>query len=79
MITRKFKLYRKRDKTGISGTGLVAEGVQFFNDKVALTWTSSVKTMEVMDSWKDFLTIHIHNHNNNSTIVWEDGEEENYE
>ena len=79
MDSKKFKLYRKRDKTGISGTGHVAEGVMFCNGKVTCVWTSNVKSVEVLDNFEDFLVLHVHNHNNDSTIVWEDGKEEVYE
>ena len=35
---RHFYLDRHEDATGISGTGVVAQGVEFDNGKVALTW-----------------------------------------
>lgn len=35
---RRFKLVRTADISGISGTGVVAEGCQFHNGYIALTW-----------------------------------------
>ena len=35
---RRFKLHRTADVSGISGLGYVAEGCQFYNGWIALTW-----------------------------------------
>ncbi len=35
-----FVLKRTEDESGVSGTGIVAEGVQFTNGKCALSWLS---------------------------------------
>lgn len=37
----KFWLYRWKDATGISGTGIVAEGVVFEGGQVAMRWTKT--------------------------------------
>lgn len=39
---RMFYLVRKEDPTGISGTGVVAEGIEFSDRTVALRWVASV-------------------------------------
>lgn len=33
-----FVLYREVDETGVSGTGVVAEGVEFSDGSVAMKW-----------------------------------------
>lgn len=77
--SRKFTLTRLRDKTGISGTGLVCEGIQFFNGKVTCTWHSDIASVEILESFDDFLRLHVYNHNNGSQISWEDGTDQDYE
>ncbi|NIR16639.1 MAG: hypothetical protein GWN86_23040 [Desulfobacterales bacterium] len=57
---RVFKLHRKKDISGVSGVGIVAEGVEFSNGKVALAWHSSYKSIAIYDSIKDVETIHCH-------------------
>ena len=41
---RAFVLQRNEDETGVSGTGIVAEGVEFSDGTVALRWTSAWPT-----------------------------------
>jgi hypothetical protein len=40
MAARSFRLVRDVDETGISGTGVVAEGVEFSDGVVAVRWLS---------------------------------------
>lgn len=35
---RMFVLYRKHDVSGVSGTGVVAEGIEFSDGTVAMRW-----------------------------------------
>lgn len=67
---RRFELHRDVDATGVSGTGAVAEGVEFSNGYCALTWRTvhtsvafypSIATLEA-----------IHGHNGQTRIVWVD-------
>lgn len=44
---RAFRLVRDTDVSGISGTGVVAEGVEFSSGVVALTWLSEWPTSVV--------------------------------
>jgi hypothetical protein len=44
---RRFVLQRIEDKTGVSGIGTVAEGVEFTNGVVVLHWTSQWPTSVV--------------------------------
>jgi hypothetical protein len=55
-----FKLYRDEDPSGVSGTGYVAEGVQFSSGKCVLAWTVAVQSVAVYDSMTDLVAIHGH-------------------
>lgn len=71
---RRFRLLRKEDVSGISGTGVVAEGVEFGNGRVALGWSGSYATVEVAP---DIATIEaIHGHKGKTSVVWLDKESE---
>jgi hypothetical protein len=58
---RAFVMHRKVDSSGISGTGLVAEGIEFSDGKVALRWLSENGSTVVWDSMEAARAIHGHN------------------
>ena len=76
-IMRRFELHRDEDVSGVSGTGVVAEGVAFSNDgPVALRWTSEWPTSVVFhDRGVESLEA-VHGHNGRTRIVWLDREGE---
>lgn len=57
---RLFQLHRDEDETGISGTGVVAEGVEFSDGRCAMRWLTGVSSTAVYDSAADLATIHGH-------------------
>lgn len=71
---RRFYLLRDVDETGISGTGKVAEGVQFSDGRVALRWVahdewrSTVIWDGIADVWA------IHGHQGQTRIKWLDND-----
>jgi len=67
---RDFILWRKTDVSGVSGTGLVAEGVQFSDGTCVCRWTTDTATTTVYASISDVLTIH--SHNGATQIIWID-------
>jgi hypothetical protein len=67
---RRFRLIRTEDVSGVSGTGVVAEGVSFSSGKVALSWCSSVPTVTVYDAIGDLERIH--GHEGRTRIEWLD-------
>jgi len=69
---RAFFLRRDVDETGVSGTGRVAEGVQFTNGKVAMTWNSVHTSVAVYDNMRTLRAIH--GHKGLTVVVWEDEE-----
>lgn len=55
-----FWLDRLIDETGISGTGIVAEGIQFSNGKCALSWLTKLSSVAIYDDIKTVEDIHGH-------------------
>lgn len=69
---RRFVLQRDTDVTGVSGTGVVAEGVEFSNGVVALHWTSEFPTSVVFHHRGMESVEHVHGHSGATKIVWLD-------
>jgi hypothetical protein len=55
-----FYLYRKRDVSGVSGTGVVAVGVVLPSGKAVLEWCSRWPTVTLFHSVDQILRIHGH-------------------
>ena len=71
---RRFQLHRKDDETGVSGTGVVAEGIQFSNNECVLVWLSKRSSIGIYTHLADI--DHIHGHEGKTRIVWIDDEPE---
>ncbi len=56
----RFQLYRHRDSTGVSGTGVVAWGTVYPNGKVSLAWCGPRPSINVYESLADVTAIHGH-------------------
>ncbi len=67
---RRFELHRKEDVTGVSGTGVVAEGVEFSTGWVALTWLTVVNSLVFYPRIAN--VEHIHGHDGATRVVWLD-------
>ncbi len=67
---RRFHLDRQQDATGVSGTGIVAQGVLFDNGKVALRWLSEWPSVTVYNSVAEVEAVHLHH--GATSLVWED-------
>lgn len=67
---RRFVLRREVDVSGVSGTGLVAEGVLFTDGIVVIRWHGTHASTVVWDDLAD--AIAIHGHNGATTVVWLD-------
>lgn len=59
--TRRFVLRRVTDVSGVSGTGVVAEGIQFTNGWCALTWLTPATSCGVYPNLVELERIHGHN------------------
>ena len=55
-----FELVRLEDETGISGTGVVAQGVEFDSGKCVMQWLTKINSTAVYDSIQDLQAIHGH-------------------
>lgn len=69
---RLFHLVRMVDVSGVSGTGVVAEGVEFTNGWCALHWLTDYTSVCFYPSLEELIAIHSHN---GSTYVRYDDEE----
>lgn len=74
---RRFTMWRDHDSSGVSGTGLVLEGVLFSTGVTVVHWLTPAPrgSISVFDSLDQFLAIHVRPHVENGTsITFEDGE-----
>ena len=67
---RRFILRRSEDVSGTSGTGVVAEGVEFSNGQVAIHWISQLESVNIYANVKVLDTLH--GHDNRTVIEWID-------
>jgi hypothetical protein len=74
---RRFVLERHIDVTGISGIGVVAEGLEFTDGTAVVRWrpverdgTTVVPTTVVHESWSSVLALH--GHGGNTELHWID-------
>ncbi|MGY0232787.1 hypothetical protein [Longispora urticae] len=69
---RRFFLHRKVDVSGVSGTGRVAEGVQFSDRRVVVQWLvpGQPKSTVLWGSVDE--AMQIHGHNGATELVWLD-------
>ncbi len=69
---RTFKLVRDEDVSGISGTGVVAEGVVFHDGKALMEWFGEYPTVTEFPSIE--AVIAIHSHGGKTRVVFDDEE-----
>lgn len=70
MDARRFQLYRREDVTGVSGTGVVADGVMWPDGSASLKWrgeNSSVVFWLTLESLTK-----IHGHDGKTVVLWLD-------
>ena len=67
---RRFYLQRNKDISGVSGTGKIAEGVEFEDGVVAMQWLSHKPSLGVYRNVKHLRDIH--GHEGATHIVWVD-------
>jgi len=65
---RTFRLLRDRDVSGVSGTGIVAEGVQFTDGTVAIRWLTEKASTVIWANLDDAMSIH--GHDGATQVVW---------
>lgn len=57
---RRFYLHRTADPSGISGTGRVADGVQWTDGTVAIHWRGPTPSHVHWNTIQDAVTVHSH-------------------
>lgn len=69
---RPFVLQRDVDDTGVSGVGIVAEGVEFTDGTVALRWRSAWPSSVVFHERGLEAVAQVHGHGGKTRIVFTD-------
>lgn len=70
---RTFSMVRGSDESGVSGTGKVLEGVEFWDGTVVVRWLTpdQASSTAVYESFDSFESIHIKSHPTNRTrVIW---------
>ena len=78
---RTFTIARQYDETGVSGEGVVIEGVTLATGQCVAHWLFPPPrgSIAVFDSMSDFTAVHIRPHPGNRTIItYDDGEQERF-
>lgn len=70
LYPRRFALVRHIDYTGVSGIGVVAYGVVFFDGQVAMRWCSDHPATSLWSSIDDVLAVH--GHGDGTSVQWID-------
>ena len=66
---RLFKLVREKDISGVSGTGIVAEGVEFTDGTVAMKWLTH---LSILEHAPNIHTIEaVHGHGGSTRVEWQ--------
>lgn len=63
-----FDLERLEDETGVSGTGIVAQGVEFDDGTIAMRWLTKLRSTAIYQSAKELEAIH--GHNGKTVVQW---------
>ena len=66
--SRNFHLVRIEDETGISGTGVVAEGIEFSNGMCAMCWLTAMHSVALYPNIRQLEAIH--GHNGRTEVRW---------
>ena len=78
---RTFTVCRINDESGVSGTGIVIEGITLATGQCVVHWLYPTPkgSIAIFESIADFATVHIKPHPGNETIItYEDGEQVHY-
>ena len=67
-MSKLFWLQRIKDETGLSGTGIVCEGVQFSDGRCVMHWIGKIDSIVHHKNIKDVQEIH--GHNGSTKIIW---------
>lgn len=68
---QRFLLLRHRDASGVSGTGIVAEGAQFSDGSAALRWHGKYASTSIFETGADAIAA-VHGHGGATEIIYAD-------
>ena len=78
---RSFTVCRQHDQTGVSGEGVIIEGIVLASGHCIIHWLFPPPRggIAIFDSLEDFLKVHVKPHPETKTIItFEDGEQKEY-
>ncbi len=67
---RRFLLNRSEDECRVSGTGIVAEGIQFSAGRCVIMWLSGTPSIDIYENIGDLEKVH--GHRGKTVIEWID-------
>lgn len=67
-MARTFTLVRNDDETGISGTGLIAVGVEFPSGICVIEWVTKYQSIGVYPNIEELVLIH--GHHGKTVVEW---------
>lgn len=70
---RRFVLHRDKDVSGVSGTGDVADGVEFDDGSCVVYWRGVHRSLEHWQNWQE--CEEVHGHGGLTRVVFLDEEE----
>jgi hypothetical protein len=70
MQVKRFHLRRIEDETGISGTGIVTDGLVFEDGSVIMKWNTETTSVGIYQSIEDVIIIH--GHGGRTVVDWVD-------
>lgn len=63
-------MIRNKDHSGVSGTGMVAEGVEFSDGHAILSWVGKHSSLGVYPDINELISIH--GHGESTQLMWLD-------
>lgn len=73
MAGSRFELHRDHDPTGVSGEGVIAEGVAWPDGVAVVRWLTEWPTSVVFHDRGVESVEHVHGHGGSTRLVWLDG------
>lgn len=72
MGMKTFYVEREEDVSGVSGTGRVAEGIEWSDGTVVLHWISDMSSTNIYGNMKQMLKVHGHGGKLKVVVVYEE-------
>lgn len=69
-MSRRFELVRLEDTSGVSGTGVVGEGIEFTDGTCVLRWVTGLQSTTFYEDMETLVAIH--GHDGRTIVDWVD-------